>query len=244
MKTLARISLNQLVWVSVCTYWGWLQPLFEDFGEYLREDLKDIRTKDNKINVEWIGMVDFDDVDIDYWYSDDIWNYINEWFRYNVETDELKEVLAKYGIIFHSIEFYKHKWAYNYATDSLDMLYEYDDNIKWQEKYPELIPYVKNYIDNVRKESCDWYVSFEPTTIDEVEYNDTTLIYAILDKEWMLWDIEKEINQWIFDCYQNNYWEYDTSKVYLYNYADKEKYDMSIPYYVDIQDKMLRELKA
>lgn len=240
----ASISISDLVKVNVCTYWGWLNIIFDDLWSMLQEDLENIKTEDNKINVEWIGMVDFDDVRIDYQYSDDIWNYINGCFSDNVATDKLKEVLAKYGIVFDKVKFYKHKWEYNFAWDTLDMWYEYDDNIKWQEKYPELIPYVKNYIDNVRRKSCDWYVSFEPTTIDEVEQNDTTYIYAILDKEWMLDEVKKTVEDWLMECYERGYWDYDTSKVYLYNYEDKEKYDMSIPYYVDTQDKILRELKA
>ena len=242
--TKASISISDLVKVNVCTYWWGLRAVFDDLWTMIEEDLEEIKTKDDKINVEWIGMVDFDDVRIDYQYSDDIWSYINECFNDNVATDKLKEVLAKYGIVFNRVDFYKHSWEYNFAWDTLDMKYEYDDNIKWQEKYPELIPYVKNYIDNVRKKSCDWYISFEPTIIDEVEYDDTTLIYAILDKEWMLEEVKKSVEYWLEDCYNNGYWDYDTSKIYLYNYEDKKKYDMSIPYYVDIQDKMLRELKA
>lgn len=60
----------------------------------------------------------------------------------------------------------------------------------------------------------------------------------------MLEEVKKSVEDWLMDCYENEYWQYDTSKIYLYNYEDKGKYDMSIPYYVDTQDKMLRELKA
>lgn len=240
----ASISISDLVKVNVCTYWGWLRFVFDDLWRTLEEDLDSITTEDNKVNVDWIGMVNRNDVRIDYDYDEHIFDYINECFRDNVETDKLKEVLAKYGIVFHKVDFYKHKGEYNFAWDTLDMQYEYDDNIKWQDKYPELIPYVKNYIDNVRRKSCDWYVSFEPTTIDEVEQNDTTYIYAILDKEWMLEEVRQTVQDWLEDCYERGYWDYDTSNVYLYNYDDKEKYDMDTRYYVDVQDKMLRELKA
>lgn len=239
----ASISISDLVRVSVCTYWWGLRVIFDDLWTMVQEDLDSIKTEDNKINVEWIGLVDFDDVRIDYDYDEHIFDYINECFRDNVETDKLKEVLAKYGIVFHRVDFYKHKWEYNFAWDTLDMKYEYDENIKWQEKYPELIPYVKNYIDNVRRKSCDWYVSFEPTKIDEVEYNDTTLIYAILDKEWMLDEVKKSVEDWLMDCYERGYWDYDTSNVYLFNYDEKEKYDMNVHYYVDVQDKMLKQIK-
>lgn len=237
----ARISISDLVKVSVCTYWGWLNGLFEDLWSTLQEDLKDIKTEDNKINVEWIGMVDWNDVEVDYDYDEHIFDYINECFRDNVETDKLKETLAKYGIVFHKVDFYKHKGEYNFAWDTLDMEYEYDDNIKWQDKYPELIPYVKNYIDNVRKKSCDWYISFEPTTIDEVEYNDTTLIYAILDKEWMLDEVRQTVEGWLMDCYERGYWDYDTSTYVVRNaYWD---IDWDTKYYIDEENKMLKQIK-
>ena len=237
----ARISISDLANVSVCTYWGWLSGLFEDLWSTMEEDLKDIKTEDNKINVEWIGMVDWNDVEVDYDYDEHIFDYINECFRDNVETDKLKETLAKYGIVFHKVDFYKHKGEYNFAWDTLDMEYEYDDNIKWQDKYPELIPYVKNYIDNVRKKSCDWYISFEPTTIDEVEYNDTTLIYAILDKEWMLDEVRQTVEGWLMDCYDRGYWDYDTSTYVVRNaYWD---IDWDTKYYIDEENKMLKQIK-
>ena len=237
----ASISLSDLVKVSVCTYWWGLNALFEDLWSTMQEDLKDIKTEDNKIYVEWIGMVDWDNVEVDYDYDEHIFDYINECFRDNVETDKLKEVLAKYGIVFHKVDFYKHKGEYNFAWDTLDMQYEYDDNIKWQDKYPELIPYVKNYIDNVRRKSCDWYVSFEPTTIDEVEYNDATLIYAILDKEWMLDEVKKTVEDWLTDCYDRGYWDYDTS-----TYVVRDEYwdiNWDTKYYIDEENKMLKEIK-
>lgn len=237
----ASISISDLVKVSVCTYWGWLRDIFDDLWSTMQEDLKDIKTEDNKINVEWIGMVDWDNVEVDYDYDEHIFDYINECFRDNVETDKLKETLAKYSIVFHKVDFYKHKGEYNFAWDTLDMKYEYDDTIKWQDKYPELIPYVKNYIDNVRKKSCDWYVSFEPTTIDEVEYNDVTLIYAILDKEWMLDEVRKTVEDWLMDCYERGYWDYDTS-TYVVRGEDWH-INWDTHYYIDEENKMLKQIK-
>ena len=238
----ASISISDLVKVSVCTYWWGLRSLFEDLmWEELEERLDSITTEDNKVEVDWIGMVDRDEIHIDYDYDAHIFDYINECFRDNVETDKLKEVLAKYGIVFHRVDFYKHKGAYNFAWDTLDMLYEYDDTIKWKNKYPELIPYVKNYIDNVRRKSCDWYVSFEPTTIEEVEQNDTTYIYAILDKEWMLEEVKQTVEGWLEDCYEER-WDYDNSSIYLFDYNNKNKYDIDKKYFVNTENKMLEEL--
>ena len=242
MKELASISLSGLAKKSVCTYW-WGLPIYEYLWDTVRNDLDEIKTDDNKINVEWIGLVDFDDVEIDYEYDDDIWDFIIEKFNDNVDTEKLAEALKKYGVKFDRLRFYKNPWAYNYAWDSLDMVYEYDDDIKWQEKYPDLIPYVKEYIDNVRVKSYDWYCSFEPTSIDRVEYNDTTLIWAILKKEWIdLEEVGKQIEDWVYDILEACY-EYDRSKIYLSKWDDwKNKYDTEQYYYVDFDNNTLKEI--
>lgn len=232
----ATISLSNLVKVCTCTYWGWLQPIVEDFGYYLQEDLRDI-TKDWKVNVEWIGLVDENDIIINYNYDEHLYDYFTECFRDCIETKKLKETLAKYGIIFNRVEFYKHKWEYNFATDSVDMLYEFEWQERWQDKYPELIPYVKNYIDNVRKKSCDWYISFEPTEVDKVEMNSTTYIYAILDKEWMLDEVRESVEEWVYECNTRGYWDYDESSIIL---RRDWKIDWDTKYWVDINDKMLK----
>lgn len=233
----ASISLSWLVGVSVCTYWGWLEPIVENFGRYLEEDLKEITNEDNKVEVEWAGLINYDDIYIDYNYDEHLYDYFTECFRDTIESDKLKEALAKYGIIFHRVEFYKHKWEYNYATDSLDMLYEYDYETKWQEKCTDLIPYVRNYIDNVRKKSCDWYVSFEPTTIDEVEMNDTAYIYAIFDKEWLFDGVKESVQDWVYKCNIEWYDDYDRSVIHI---KKDWNIDWDTAYYVDINNKTLK----
>ena len=49
-----RLWLSDLVKESVCTYRWPLRYLWDELWEFLRNDLDDIKTKDDKINVEWM----------------------------------------------------------------------------------------------------------------------------------------------------------------------------------------------
>lgn len=240
-KTNSIIALSDLVWESVCTYWWPLRSVFDDAWQYLEEDLNEIKTKENKVNVEGKGLVSMNDIDIDYEVDDEVYDYFEECFKDEVENDELINALAKYWLTYKWLSFYKHKWAYNFAWDTLDMEFEYDDDIDWKEKYPELIEEVQYYIDNVRKKSCDWYISFEPTKVDEVYMWQTTYVWAVLHKEWLLDDIKKNVEGWVYEILTDHPWEYDNSKIVLR--GDDWHIDWDTKYYVDIQDKILREIK-
>ena len=241
MKKTGTMALSDLVNVSVCTYRWPLRIPWEDLGNFINNDLDEIKTDDNKVNVEWRGLVDMNVIDIDYEMDDWIWNYINDKFRDNVETDKLIEAFAKYGIEYKGLSFYKHKWEYNFAWDTLDMDYEYDDDIDWKEKYPELIDEVKYYIDNVRKKSCDWYCSFEPNKVDEVWMWDYAYKWAILHKEWIFDEVKKSVEDWVYDILTDCPYEYDISTIVL---RGEDWYiDWDTKYYVDYNEKILRPIK-
>ena len=236
MKTV-NLSLSDLVKESVCTYRWPLRYIFDDLGRFLEDDLQELKSDDNKIEVEWVGLVDMDNIDIDYNCDDWIYEWIESKFKDNIESELLIDTLAKYWLKYKGLSFYKNPGAYNFAWDSVDIEYEYDDDIKWQEKYPELIDEVEYYIKEVRQWSYDWYCSFEPTDIDKVEMNDYAYIWAILHKEDMLDDLKTDIQEWVEDILQSEWYEYDTSCVYLR--GEDWHIDWDTKYCVDYHNKKL-----
>ena len=103
----------------------------------------------------------------------------------------------------------------------------------WMEKYPELIPFVKDYIENVRQKSRDGYISFEPDKVEDVKMDDFAYIRSILKKEDML-----ENNKFWIDLYGiQNIWE--NTREYL----DSSRYEYNgAKYRLDYDNKMLVKL--
>lgn len=147
---------------------------------------------------------------------------------------DLQCMFANYGMKYNGMNFYTPK-TYNFESDSLDIrLKLVDDN--WSlEKY-KLTELVQEYIDTQRKESCDWYMSFEPRKIDEMERDDYAVLRAILKKEWVM-DYIKESIDWIM-------WE-EIQEIVLnncnayYQIRVEWKIDWDTKYNLDYDNKIL-----
>lgn len=238
------LALNQVCRVSVSTYNGvisddWIREMAED-------DLKSLVDKKNKIKLkkDWkTKKVDIKDIsiDVDYESWDTIRKEFAECFRWNIEkvveqyhNTTLAEVLKRYGLLYHGMNFWMPKY-YNYEDDELwivlteDQL-EDDDLPPRQVINPELIPYVEDYIENVRVASYDGYHSFEPTNVDSVGRLDYAYLWAILQKEWLYNDIQQQIVDCCDICgeilrdYTTVYYEYRWEK-WIEHHTDRYNWD-------------------
>lgn len=226
MKT-RQVAVNWRTHQSISEYWGPLN-LAENYYDMLEQDLRDIEDENWKVKIG-DKLVDSKEINYDFNYDDDYKGQQAKTFGKEIERSipNLKETLAKYGI---TLDYWK-IWQpreYNFEDDELLMEYSFDDTIDWREKYPELIPAVQYYIDKVRKQSCDGYVSFEPSTVEMVEMDDSAYVYAIFYKENLLEGLEEgiqdgieTINEEAFSNLNDSWYEYDGKK-YLLDYDTKE----------------------
>ena len=185
------LSLSSILKVWVSTYEN---PSMDTVYDQMGYDLDELKDDQGMIMVQWLWKVKVDDVDCDDWLDfDGFKKDVAEYFETELKQVDLKSIFARYGLDYTGISFYTPKY-YNYEGDSLDI------HLKTlQEEYDlekmGLIPFIEEYIENIRQESYDWYCSFEPTTIDKVDVDDYCTLWAILKKEWV-YDELKEIMQW------------------------------------------------
>lgn len=197
-----KISLNNLLNESICSY-RWPLDLVETIDYYLEDDLDNI-TKGGKVKIktDWkTSTVKEDNISIDWEYLD---NYIDLQMQYLTSyfnEEKLRDALKKYWIIMKWFSIWKPKF-YNFEQDSLDLEFEIEWG-DWRKKYPELTPYVQEYIDTIRRPSRDGYASFEPTKVEDVDMDDSTYIRAILKKENLLGELQQDLKYWIEDCIEN-----------------------------------------
>lgn len=86
----------------------------------------------------------------------------------------------KHGLKVEGFSFYMPQ-SYNYRGDSVDVSYTVED----ETIAPELLPRIKEYLDNHKEPSCDGYMSLEPSTVEEVDKTDYAFIWSILDEDTM-----------------------------------------------------------
>lgn len=186
---------------SDCLYEMWKEDFYERCKEnevwcYIMKDDKRIYLTDDMIKrVEYDYDVDFDNLKI--WIAEMIWNEIDRELN-------LEEIFSKYWIMYVWNSFYTPKY-YNFDDDSYDIQLELkpDEDTYWEdflEKY-WLVELVQDYIDNIRVGSYDWYMSFEPSEIEDVVRNDYCTIYAILKKEGIFELLQKIFDDIIMNCY-------------------------------------------
>lgn len=216
-----QVAVNHFTEQSISEY-RWPLNLAESYYDMLEQDLRDIEDENWMVKVG-DKLIDSKEIDYDFNFDDNYKQVQAETFWKEIEWSipNLKEILAKYGI---TLDYWK-IWQpreYNFEDDELLMEYSFDDTIDWREKYPELIPAVQYYIDNVRVKSYDGYVSFEPSEVEMVEMDDSAYVYAIFYKEWLLDDLKQgiedgiyTINECAFENLNDSWYEYDWKKYHL-----------------------------
>ena len=222
------MAIDSVVNVSVCTY-RWPLNFTEDAYEFLQQDLHQI--EDNWfVKVEgYDEKVPVNQIDIDDWYRDDwketmasiLWNTIK-----TINWQPLKEIFKKYWITIKWVEFRTPK-EYNFNTDHLDLMIETDGKRREDDFY-DLIPLVEDYLQNVRKRSCDGYMSFEPRTLEEVEKDDYAFIRAMLKHEGIFDFIQENLLEAVYDVIDSEFEMID----YCYKYNGKK-------YKIDFQNNSL-----
>lgn len=205
-----KISLNNLLDTSICSY-RWPLDLSEYFYESAKNDLRECSDRNYETNNNFITVetgdktekVNIKDIDCD-------WEYIPWYEKLECETlvgrfddEKLTKALAKYWIkkIWYDI---RKPQFYNFEQDSLDLEYEYEGG-DWRKQYPDLIPYVQQYINEIRQPSRDGYISFEPNIVEKVDKDDSAYIWAILKKENLLDELKSDLEMWIEDVVCNDY---------------------------------------
>lgn len=219
-----KLAINQILGVSICSY-RWPLDLYDSIREYLKDDLYEI-SKNGKVKVS-NKYVDIKEIDCNFTYCDDMVE--NQCKDLSASLD--MTCLDKYGVTVKGYNIRKPQY-YNYEQDSLDMEIECTG---WNrmEQYPDLIPYVQDYIDNVRQKSRDGYCSFEPDKVEKVEKSDYAYIRAVLKKEDMLDNNKYRLEEWINDIVQNEL-----------EYVDKIRYEYNGKNYkLDYDNKRLLLLK-
>lgn len=198
-----KISLNELLNLSVCSYWGPLN-IAELIYEDLEYDVDEFTDKDGYVNV-YIGdkkqKVKKEEIDSDFEFFDGYEKLVVDYLTGYIDDVKLTRILKKYWITKKGYSLYKPMY-YNFEMDSLDMELECD-YVDWKKEFPELIEDVKYYIDNIRKKSCDGYQSFEPSNIDEVDVDDYCFIRAVLKHENLLDELKQNLEWWIEDVLEN-----------------------------------------
>ena len=182
--------------------------------DQMAEDLRDIavHNKENtewnakvrdEIEVQWIWRVDRDYIKCE-------WNLDWENFKKDVaacmawalkKAVDLKTIFAKYGLEYTGMSFYTPQF-YNYENDSLEIkLKTTEDTNKFDVDKYWLRELIEEYIENVRQESYDWYMSLEPTSIEKVEFDDYCTIWAILKKENIFDNLKQGLEDFMKDWY-------------------------------------------
>lgn len=205
----AILSLSNLVY-PICTYHGNID-FSESESDIVEQDIENGYLPENNDKGE---KIDYGEV----WWDN---NYIQRWkdkipsIAKDCFNTILEPTLEKYGIKLLKYKFYQPK-EYNFEIDSLDIEYEYE----YDDLRPELVEYVKEYIETQRKESCDGYMSLEPTDIREVRQGDYAYIWAILKKENKIEQL-KDIfeNEFILELYSEYCAEFTGD---LFKYAEEQ----------------------
>ncbi len=184
-----------------CLYEMWKEDFYENIKEnwvwcYIMKDDKKVYLDDEMIkHVDYDYDVDFDNMKIEF--AEMIWDAIDRaWIN-------LEEIFWKYWIMYVWNDFYTPHY-YNFDNDSYDIAIALkdDEDTYWQDflqKYwlEELVQY---YIDNIRVSSYDWYMSYEPSILEDVVRNDYCTIYAILKKENVFEDLQQVFEDLIINC--------------------------------------------
>lgn len=196
------MSLSDILKVDVSTY----ENLSMDVVyEQMEQDLDECKNEDGKIMVQWLWMVDIKKIDCDDWLDWDNFK-IDTWkmFQQDLETVDLKGIFAKYGLEYTGITFYTPS-SYNTQVDSVDIHLKTMRNSYDLEKMG-LVPLIEEYIKNVRQESYDGYMSFEPTTIDDVDITDYCTLWAILKKENIFDELKDTMQNSADEWYSDLVW--------------------------------------
>ena len=209
-----KLALNNLVWISIIEY-NWPLDLIDILYESMKYNLEEASDYEWFINVDWVWKVNIKDIDYDFEFGCCYKKEQADYIRLELESRccNFVENLAKYGLNVKWYSIWQPRY-YNFEDDTFDVEFEFNEEEDWKFTHTDLIPYVKNYIDNVRQKSRDWYISFEPDSVEEVEMSDYAYLYAILDKEWMLDDVRQWIEEWI-----------QTVNEYDYEFIDRERYE-------------------
>ena len=223
------IAINTLLKKSISTYYWSL-----NFDDIIYDDIQNELDENTRYNwnrwfihIDWYDdLIELKNIWIDFDYIDNTLKIFLEFFKdkINDRIPNLKEIFSKYWIYWIEYD-YRSPTYYNYSDDELSFKYYYDD--KKIDK--ELIPYIKNYIDNIMVKSYDWYCSFEKTNIDEIDKSEYSFIYAILDKENLIDSFKYAIDDSIeltYDCYYENFTSYFhyNSKEYIMDCNDEYWY--------------------
>lgn len=215
------ISLSSLLKVDVSTYEN---PSMDTVFESMENDLDECglvvddvfyfeTLQIKKITVDGLWLVDVDSIrcednlDFDN-FKLDIWKSM----QMSMETAcNLKEIFWKYWLEYGGMYFYTPK-AYNYEGDSLEL------RLKTMRENYDLVALgledlIKQYIDNERQESYDWYCSFEPTNFDEVGIDDYCTLWAILHKERVFDILKNTLQDFVDEWYGELVW-WNTSQMY------------------------------
>lgn len=263
---MTNLALSNVLKVDVSTYENWsMDTVYEQMG-YDLEECRTIKDGKEMIAVQWLGDVEIDEVNCEDWldfdnFKKELAKSIQDALEYEVEIvmkTTLKDVFKKYGMEYNGMNFYTPK-AYNYENDSLDIRLECIDSDWSIEKYG-LRELVEQYIENERQESYDWYMSFEPSKIEDVDWDNYAVLWAILHKEksedQSLWDILNEcLQSYVDEWYSELVWA-NSNPVYevkvpngkkkmrrVWSYADNnfEVYDDwdRKPYKLDFDNKVL-----
>ena len=138
---------------------------------------------------------------------------------------EFAKVFEKYGYKAIDSQWYTLR-EYNFKHDSLDSKFEFiGDHEKNKKTLEEELIY---YMENLRKKSCDGYMSFEPSDLDDIELDDSCIFHAIVRKEKILGEVAETIRDLIQENFREIASEYYLEEVlkYLNNqdwYKDEKK---------------------
>ena len=265
---MARIAFSDVLRVGASTYYGNLDDS-EGQHDFMSQDLHDISDATNW-REDWnvkCKMLDGTEKVLKEKDLDDDWNINRDTFREEIisrfsedingsimiasdhKFQDIKELLAAYWMEFDEWKWYMPQY-YNYEHDTFDICYDLVDEDWSLEKY-WLTELVQKYIDEVRVESYDWYCSFEPKNIDDVEWNDYCVMWAILQKEWVFDRVKDDLQEladynW-YEFYQaaienpHYYWREDTMPdKWDWYYQDRYK----IHYFIlDYDEKYLKEVE-
>ena len=265
---MARIAFSDVLRVGMSTYYGNLDDS-EWMHDFMTQDLHDISDATNW-REEWnvkCKMLDWTERTFKEKDLEDDYSVNRDTFREEVisrseseingsimmksdhKFQDIKELLAAYWMEFDEWKWYMPQY-YNYEHDTLDICYDLVDEDWSLEKY-WLTELVQKYIDEVRVESYDWYCSFEPKNIDDVEWNDYCVMWAILQKEWVFDSIKDDLQEMAdyqgYEIYQeavekqHYYWREDTMPdKWDWYYQDRYKLHYFI---LEYNDKYLQEVE-
>lgn len=265
---MARIAFSDVLRVGMSTYYGNLDDS-EWMHDFMTQDLHDISDATNW-REEWnvkCKMLDWTERTFKEKDLEDDYSVNRDTFREEVisrseseingsimmasdhKFQDIKELLAAYWMEFDEWKWYMPQY-YNYEHDTLDICYDLVDEDWSLEKY-WLTELVQKYIDEVRVESYDWYCSFEPKNIDDVEWNDYCVMWAILQKEWVFNSIKDDLQEMAdyqgYEIYQeavekqHYYWREDTMPdKWDWYYQDRYKLHYFI---LEYNDKYLQEVE-